>query len=127
MYYQQPYMSQWQSQGAQNQPIPQMPQQSVTNDMNQLPMEQSYIENILRLNRGKRATVYMSFDGTTGKYEPTVFRGIVEAAGRDHIVLSDHETGKRYLLLMVFLNYVVFDEEIEYSYPFDQLDTYSPR
>lgn len=102
-------------------------QQGMGEDMSQLPMEQSYIENILRLNRGKLATVYMSFNGSGNTYEPTVFRGVVEAAGRDHIVLSDPETGKRYLLLMVFLNYVEFDEEIEYSYPFGQMDTYSPR
>jgi len=88
----------------------------------QLPVEQSYIENILRLNRGKHATVYMSFDG-----ESEAFRGIVEAAGRDHVILSDPQTGKRYVLLMVYLNYVTFDEEIEYSYPLGELETYSPR
>lgn len=100
---------------------------NVPTNMSELPMEQSYIENILRLNRGKQATVYMSFDGSSSPYEPIVFKGIVEAAGRDHIVLSDPETGERYLLLMVFLNYVKFNEEIEYSYPFDQMNTYSPR
>jgi spore germination protein Q len=89
-----------------------------------LPMEQSYIENILRLNKGKFATVYMSFDdGRNSK----VFTGIIEAAGRDHIILSDPETGKRFLLLMVYLNYVTFPEEIEYSYPLGQMETYSPR
>lgn len=93
-----------------------------TGDM--LPMEQSFIENILRLNRGKLATVYMSFENGQ---DPKVFTGIIEAAGRDHIILSDPETGKRYLLLMVYLNYVTFSEEIEYSYPFGQLETYSPR
>lgn len=80
-----------------------------------LPIEESYIENILRLNKGKIATVYMGFDN---KAEPTVFRGVLEAAGRDHIILSDPQTGKRFLLLMVYLNYVTFDEEIEYDYPF---------
>lgn len=92
----------------------------------QLPMEQSYIENILRLNRGKPATVYMTFEGE-GPNNQTNFRGIIEAAGRDHIVLSDPQTGERYLLLMVYLDYVKFDEEIEYSYPIGQLATYSPR
>lgn len=126
-------MGSWQFQGGQmpqvmpQQQIPQMLPSNIPGNLTELPMEQSYIENILRLNRGKMATVYMSFDGSKNSYEPTVFKGIVEAAGRDHIVLSDPETGMRYLLLMVFLNYVTFDEEIAYSYPFDQLDTYSPR
>jgi spore germination protein Q len=90
-------------------------------------MEQSYIENILRLNRGKRATVYMSFDGESSSYTPKVFTGIIEAAGRDHIILSDPQTGERYVLLMVYLNYVKFEGEIEYSYPIGQMATYSPR
>ncbi|WP_425590300.1 spore coat protein GerQ [Fictibacillus sp. B-59209] len=83
----------------------------------QLPLEQSYIENILRLNKGKVATVYQTFEGSD-KWNSKVFRGVIEAAGRDHIILSDPQTGKRFLLLMVFVNYITFDEEIEYTYPF---------
>lgn len=94
------------------------------NNMNQLPLEQSYIENILRLNKGKLAHVYMTFDNDNQMRE---FRGIIEAAGRDHLIISDPETGHRYLLLMVYLNYVEFDEEIEYNYPVGRLATYSPR
>ncbi|KAA0546142.1 spore coat protein GerQ [Bacillus sp. BGMRC 2118] len=89
-----------------------------------LPLEQSYIENILRLNKGKLATVYMTFENNR-----EVFKGIVEAAGRDHIILSDPQTGMRYLLLMVFLNYITFDEELAYEYPYGTapLTTYNPR
>jgi spore germination protein Q len=92
----------------------------------QMPLQQSYIENILRLNRGKLATVYMTFEGSNAK----TFKGIIEAAGRDHIILSDPQTGKRYLLLMVYLDYITFDEEINYSYPFDSggpMATFPPR
>lgn len=99
-------------------------QQPSNQDM--LPMQQSYIENILRLNRGKEATVYMTFEGNKSQ----TFKGIVEAAGRDHIILSDPTTGERYLLLMVYLDYVTFDEEINYEYPHDQsgaLANYPPR
>lgn len=96
---------------------------------NMLPLEQSYIENILRLNRGKEVTVYMTFESGNGS-EKKVFKGRIEAAGRDHIILSDQETGKRYLLLMVYLDYVTFDEPINYAYPLhpsDDLSTYEPR
>lgn len=97
-------------------------------NQNMLPMQQSYIENILRLNRGKEATVYMTFEGNNNQ----TFKGVVEAAGRDHIILSDPTTGKRYLLLMIYLNYITFDEEINYEYPHDQsgsgtLANYPPR
>lgn len=97
-----------------------------TNEQNMLPMEQSYIENILRLNRGKHVTVYMTIDRET-----KVFEGIIEAAGRDHIIINDPETGNHYLLLMIYLDYVVFTEKINYEYPFDgtqnQLSMYSQR
>ncbi|MFT9846863.1 spore coat protein GerQ [Aneurinibacillus sp. REN35] len=94
-----------------------------------LPIEQSYIENILRLNRGKTADVHMTFDHEGGS-QSKIFRGVIEAAGRDHIILSEPSTGKRYLLLTVYLDYITFDEPIAYSYPFGgtaPLTTYSPR
>jgi spore germination protein Q len=82
-----------------------------------LPIEQSYIENILRLNKGKVATVYMSFENNA-EWSSKVFRGVIEAAGRDHIILSDPQTGRRYLLLMIYLDYITFDDEIDYEYPY---------
>ena len=86
----------------------------------QLPLiEQSYIENILRLNLGKLATIYMNFENS--QWGSKIFKGILEAAGKDHIILSDPVTGMRYLLLSIYLNYVTFDEEIEYEYPFGTL------
>ncbi|RFA36759.1 spore coat protein GerQ [Virgibacillus dokdonensis] len=94
-----------------------------------LPEQQSYIENILRLNRGKEATVYMTFENND-QWNAKVFRGIIEAAGRDHIVISDPQSGKRYLLLMVYLDYVTFDEELNYAYPFGETSgnvSYPPR
>ena len=63
----------------------------------EFPMEQSYVENILRLNKGK------------------IFTGVVEQAGRDHLIISDPSTGKWYLILMIYLNYVEFEENINYS------------
>lgn len=96
----------------------------------QLPIEQSFIENILRLNRGKVGTFYMTYENND-KWNAKIFKGVIEAAGRDHIIISDPQTDKRYLLLMVSLDYVTFDEEIEYDYPFNngqqQLSQYAPR
>src|SRR5690625_1925199 len=120
-YYPQPYYPTYQ----------QMPQQQ-TQQMDvqgMLPMEQSYIENILRLNRGKLATVYMTFENNQ-EWNAKIFKGRIEAAGRDHIILSDPESNKRYLLLMIYLDYIVFDEEINYEYPYSNdgfLSNYSPR
>ncbi|QGQ48907.1 spore coat protein GerQ [Metabacillus sediminilitoris] len=90
-----------------------------------LPLEESYIENILRLNRGKTATVYLTFEGNR-EWNAKVIKGVIEAAGRDHLILSDPQTGMRYLLLMVYLDYVTFDEEINY-FPQNTLAVYPPR
>jgi spore germination protein Q len=96
----------------------------------QLPLEASYIENILRLNKGKIATVYATFENNRD-WNSKVFKGIIEAAGRDHLILSDPQTGTRYLIPMLYIDYVTFDEEIEYEYPYGvaapNLTTYPPR
>jgi spore coat protein GerQ len=104
--------NQWQQQPQQMwPPFPQWPQPD-----GQLRIEESYIENILRLNRGKVATVYMTFENNN-RWNAKVFKGIVEASGRDHIILSNVETDMCYLLLTIYLDYITFDEEINYEYP----------
>jgi len=75
------------------------------------------IDNILRLNRGKLARVRMTFNSGGNSSETKMFTGIIETAARDHIVLSDPQTGGRFLLLMVYLDYIEFPEEINYWYP----------
>jgi len=77
----------------------------------------THIDNILRLNRGKLARVRMTFNSGGNSSETKIFTGIIETAARDHIVLSDPQTGGRFLLLMVYLDYIEFPEEINYYYP----------
>jgi len=95
-----------------------------------LPVEESYIENILRLNKGKLVTIYTTFEGNK-EWNAKIFKGIIEAAGRDHVIISDPQTGIRYLIPMVYLDYATFDEEIEYEYPYGSgpinLASYPPR
>lgn len=80
-------------------------------------VEESYVENILRLNRGKMATFYMTYENNS-QWNAKIFKGIIEAAGRDHIIISDPATGMRFLLLTLNLDYVTFDGPIAYEYPF---------
>ncbi len=84
-----------------------------------IPDEQSYIENILRVNKGKKVSVYQSF-ADAGEWKDRIFTGIIEQSGRDHIILSDPTTGNWYLLLMIYVDFIKFDEEIntvEQFYP----------
>lgn len=83
-----------------------------------LPLEESYIENILRLNKGKLGTFYFTYENNKD-WNAKVYKGIVEAAGRDHIIISDPQTGVRHLLLMVNFDYATFDEELNYEYPYN--------
>ncbi|MGV2806173.1 spore coat protein GerQ, partial [Clostridium perfringens] len=51
------------------------------------------------------------------QWNAKVITGVVEAAGRDHIIISERSTGRRIILLMVNLDYVVFDAPLQYQYP----------
>ncbi len=78
--------------------------------------EQSYIENILRLNLGKVGTFYMTYENNS-EWNAKIFKGVLEAAGRDHIIISDPTTGQRTILLMVNLDFATFDQPLVYQYP----------
>jgi len=79
-------------------------------------VEQSYIENILRLNRGKPGVFYFSFEHATGQAarNTLAIRGVVEAAGRDHVIISETGTNHRFLMPMIYFDYAEFDEELNY-------------
>ena len=79
--------------------------------------EQSYIENILRLNKGKVGTFYFTYTDSN-EWRDRVYKGVIEAAGRDHLIISDPKTGKRYLFQMIYFVWAEFDEEIQYQYPY---------
>lgn len=81
---------------------------------NELTMEQSYIENILRLNKGKKVRVHMTFPDST-EWRDLEFVGVIEQSGRDHIILSEPSTGKWQLLLMIYVDFITFDEKINYD------------
>ena len=59
-------------------------------------------------------------DDTSGysdsvEWRDKIFEGIIEQAGRDHLILSDPDTGKWYLILLIYLDYVEFPEKINYG------------
>ncbi|HEY8445105.1 MAG TPA: spore coat protein GerQ, partial [Bacilli bacterium] len=60
--------------------------------------------------------VYMNFENS--QWGSKIFKGTVLAAGTDHIILRDLNSEVRYILLMIYLNYITFEEDIDYEYPF---------
>ena len=97
------------SQGGTEPPIQNM--QNGGNQNNNLTGQPPYAENLLELNRGKLATIYMSYSDSV-EWRDKKFTGIIEDAGRDYALLSDPKTGKWWLLWLVYINYVEFDEPI---------------
>lgn len=84
---------------------------------NSIPEEQSYIENILRLNRGKKAKFHVTVPGSI-EWQDRVFEGIIEQSGKDHLIVSNPNTGEWYLILMIYLDFVTFEEPINYKKEF---------
>lgn len=81
--------------------------------------EQSYIENILRLNKGKKATFHITVPGSN-EWQDKTFEGIIEQAGKDHIIVSNPNNGEWYLILLIYLDFVTFSEPINYNKQFYQ-------
>ncbi len=127
MNYFQPYYMGYNPAQCQQQMLAQVPQlmpqllPGITDPLAQIASqaESSYIENILRLNIGKVASVYMNFENS--QWGSKIFKGVLLAAGKDHIILKDLNSEMRYLLLTIYLDYITFDEEINYDYPFRKL------
>ena len=77
-------------------------------------MEESYIENILRNNKGKKVKAHASFTDSV-LWKDRVFEGIILNAGRDNLVLYNEEENKHYLILMIYIDFFEFEDEINYS------------
>ncbi|WP_255507937.1 spore coat protein GerQ [Lysinibacillus sp. BW-2-10] len=79
--------------------------------------EESYIENILRLNRGKPGTFYFTVPSATGidqQGNTKRVRGVVVEAGRDHAIIRELQTNHYFLFPMIYFDYAEFDEELAY-------------
>ena len=81
--------------------------------------EQSYIENILRLNKGRKVKAYVSFPDST-EWKNSIFTGLIEEAGKDHLIIKDTLNGNWYLIRSLYLYYVEFMEPINYNHLYSE-------
>lgn len=86
---------------------------TTSSNLTYVELQGPYNENIFRANTGKIAHFYMSFRDSV-EWRDKVFTGVIEEAGRDHVIISDPKTGKWSLLVLIYLNYVEFEEPINY-------------
>lgn len=95
---------------------PQMNNQNYSpNNQNEgLPEQEiSYIENILRNNKGKTVRAFFSYPDSLNWKDKEYF-GTIEEAGVDHLIIRDSSNGSFYLLRMIYLDYFEFMEPINY-------------
>lgn len=95
------------------------PSMNDTNNSNLDYNESSYIENILRLNKGRKVNAHVSFPDST-EWKNKVFSGLIEEAGKDHLIIKDINNGYWYLIRILYLDYVEFMEPINYSHAYSE-------
>lgn len=92
---------------------PMFPNQNMTNNpiKNSFPnLEYNYLEDILKNNKQKKVIVYTITNSKENQEK--IFNGIIEQVGKDYIIISNPEDGKHYLIPLIYLNYIKFDESI---------------
>lgn len=78
---------------------------------NYMPTCNATIENVLKLNTGKKINVYMLFPNSNEKN----FQGILEVTAQDHITVSEPQTGIWHMLPYNYIEYITFEENINYT------------
>lgn len=92
---------------------------SVNEITTNIPREQSYIENILRLNKGQKIKAYVSYPDSSA-WQNKVYEGIIEEAGKDHLIIRDPVNNIWYLIRIIYLNYVEFMDPIAYLHAYSE-------
>ena len=77
-------------------------------------LTRQHVENILRVNVGKKGTFYFSYTGSK-TWNDKIYTGTLQQAGRDHFIIVT-DTGKTVMLLLVYLLWAEFDEPLDYQY-----------
>ena len=85
---------------------------SNNNSNNNQPPNLDYIENIFRINRGKKVSVYASYPDSI-EWRDRVFTGVIVADGMNYVMLKQDD-GNIVLISSVYINYTIFDDTASY-------------
>lgn len=69
--------------------------------------EESFINNILRKSINKEATYYFSYPDSI-KWRDVVYEGKLLTVGEDYIVVEEKDSKEKHVLLLLYLEWVVF-------------------
>lgn len=75
-------------------------------------LEQSLIENILRLNKGQEVCVYASYPDSN-EWRDKKFIGTIKEAGKDHLILENDT--ENFLIRLLYINFIEFNKPINYN------------
>ena len=88
----------------------QPPYTNFPNNQNQFDQFQ-YAYNILNNNPNQIADFYMSYPDSV-EWRDRVFSGKIVHSTREYTLLNNQNTGEWYVLPSIYLNYVIFNEEV---------------
>ena len=86
-------------------------QNMMNNNPNNSFNNNNFIDDVLKNNKGKKVVISITLPNNKDFQEKT-FNGIVEQTGKDYIIIYNPEDGKYYLIPLMYLNYIKFDEKI---------------
>lgn len=83
------------------------------NSSNNIPPfdEFQYAYNILNNNPNQIASFYMSYPDSV-EWRDRIFTGKIVHSTREYTLLKNEETSEWYVLPSIYLNYVIFNEEV---------------
>ena len=81
-----------------------IPTHGMVNNINNY--NESYVENYLRNNIGKRVKVHVSFCDSV-EWRDSIFQGILKEVGKDYIVVSNNQ--EDYIIWSVYIDYVIMN------------------
>ena len=76
--------------------------------------DQTYLENILRLNIGKLGTFFFTYTGSSD-WRDRAYKGTIEQVGRDHFIVRDPKNQKFYIFQFVYFDWAEFDEPLNFN------------
>lgn len=72
--------------------------------------ENSFVNAILKNAIGKEANFYFSYPDSI-KWRDMMYEGKLMIVGEDYMVVREKKTGHNHVLLLLYLEFVVFEEE----------------
>ena len=77
-------------------------------------MNEEYVDTILNKNRGKKTKIYVTVPGSS-EWQDKVYEGIIEGAGKDHLIISNPNNGEWNIIPLMYLVAISVLEPISYN------------